>query len=246
VIDLAVSSLQGETPLASLDVVENGLGFDSDAPSSPADDRIPRSEVTRDPEGHLGSPTQTRVQSPSQSFQKRELGSVADGIACWICSEREVESDDRTPGAKLGNRHPLQFATFEPQELLVRSARCGTGVAETQPGPDSRQSVFLPDAAHRFAGPSASSVGRSLSRPHDRHHRRRGFTTALSADGPHTGPTNRRTTRCLNFPLAGPLAGPPSGPTGQRRARIRPRRADWVGPMAAWSASRTRHGWSAL
>jgi len=110
-----VASLQIDASFERLPVRDRGFGLDPDAPGGriPAGDLcIPGSEVTFEPERHFGSPTEGGMQSRSQSFQQGELGTVANGIACGIRAECEIEAHHRTPATDVSDRNALQEATF--------------------------------------------------------------------------------------------------------------------------------------
>lgn len=239
-----VADLEVESPLHGLEVGDARFGFDSNEPWSrfaPSDFAIPGSQITLDPERNLSPPTQGWVQTRSQSLKEGQLGSVADRITGWVCAEGEVQAHDRAPCAELWNRHPVKVSAFEAQELLVRRVRRGTSVPKTQPGANASEAMLLPKAANGLPSSTASSIGGSLASSHHRHDRQRPLSPDLLALGPLVGPTHQRTAWLSATRATECLRGPLPGPSRKGDARIRHWNLEPAGPIARWSAGRTRH-----
>jgi hypothetical protein len=244
-----VPSLEVDPPLQRLHVGDPGLGVDSRAPRrgilSP-NLRIPCAEVALDSKRHLGSPSKARVEPGSKPLQEGTLRAVADRITPGIGADREVQPHDGTPRSELGDRHTIEISPLEAQELLMRCGGRRAGLPKAQARADAREAMILPEAPQGFTGASASSIGWSLSSTHCRHDPTRDFTVASPAVGPAAGPTSQRAAGRRAIRAVRPLSGPAAGPCSKRRGWFRPRPAHWAGPIARWSASRTRRPASLL
>jgi len=103
VIDCAVALLQCDPTLDRLDVVEHGLGLNRCDPDVASDQRIPSSPISLDRERHFGPPAQSRVEPPSQPFQKPLLTGIPDGIAGGVRTQPDVKSDRNSVRCELAD-----------------------------------------------------------------------------------------------------------------------------------------------
>ena len=241
--DGVVLSLQVQPALQSLAVGDPCLGLDSSARRhrhAPLDLAVPSPKAALDAERNLRAPSQGRVKSGPESVEQRQLSAVANRIAGWVGSDREIKTHDRTPRPQLAHRYAVEFPLLETQELLMRGTRCRADLAKTQSGTDSREPMVLPDAAQGFASASAPSIGRSLAGSHRRHDPRRRFTAYLSAGGPLIGARGEHEAGWGTVGPLYPLPGPVGGPFSGQGPRIGLRPAGSIDPTARWSASRTK------
>ncbi len=250
----AVAPRQGQPALEGLEVVQDRLRLDRATLVPASDDRIPGAKIAFDRERYLGRPAQTGVEPGPKPLQQGELCPITEGIARGIAAQGEIQTHDRAPRTEVRDRDAVEFATLEPQKLLVRSSRCGSRITQAQSCAGSSKPVVVAQSPHRLAGASPAAVTRSFSGSHGWEHRSPPVSVAYAAVGPRGGPTrerhSRQGARGRPQPLDGPGGGPSEGGRGFGRlttARSWPSFAPWSGwrtrrGSRAWRGSRTSRG----
>jgi hypothetical protein len=206
-----VAEFQGELAFERLPICKARLCLDAGAPSRgrPGSDLcVPRTQIALDGERDLRVPAKRGVETPPQSLQQRELRSVADRVACRVRPNRQIKAHDGTPCPKLGERHAIQSAALEAQQLLVRSTRHVGAVPQTQTRSHPCQTMLFARPDDVPSGSTATSIGTSIVRSHLAILPEAALPPLTSAFGPPRGATGERHD---SQPSIGPRAGPPSG-----------------------------------
>jgi hypothetical protein len=162
----AVPLLPVQSPFQGLEVVENGLGLDGNPPAAALDQQVPRSEVAPDRQRNLGPALETCMQVRDQAIHESLLARVTDGIAGWIGAEDEIKPDRSTPGANVLERHVVDGASLEPQQLLMGRAGCFGHGSQAESGADPRRTDLAPDDAEGRVSAASAAVRGPLPGTH--------------------------------------------------------------------------------
>ena len=109
-----IASLQLQPAFDRLDVDEDGLRLHADRPAGTSDHRIPRPQIARDRERHLGSPAQGRVELAPEPPQQPELASVSQIASPAGYALSRISSPTTAPSARLDSRPPLRCRSNLP------------------------------------------------------------------------------------------------------------------------------------
>jgi hypothetical protein len=134
VVDAPVALLQAEASLERLDVVQNRLGLDGNAPPLRRDDGIPGSEISVHLNRHLGPPGQPRVQAQPKALKETLLARVSNWVAVWIGTEPELHPNGREHRGEQPEVRIPDATTLRPAGRRPGNPARGSDLVEAETG----------------------------------------------------------------------------------------------------------------
>jgi len=164
-----VAPLQIDSSLESLAIGNPGLRLDPCSPwrgCPPVHFRIPSAKVAFDRNGHLGPPSESRVDASTKPLEQGELGPVPYWIAGRIGPKHEVETDNRAVVGKKRKIRERNVAALQPADARMGRANRATDFRLAEPGTDPGESAVIGHAAHSAAAASPRTIRKTFSRCH--------------------------------------------------------------------------------
>jgi hypothetical protein len=197
-VDGAVTTLQGQPPFQRLNVPHPRLCLNTDSPSGPADNRIPRPEVPAADDRNLDVPPEARINKSTQPLKELEVSRVANRIARWIGPNADVSPERREEQGRFCDRQIAFLASCDPPNLPSGHPNRRPKRLQGQAVLSARDVDLAAEVSDRCAGSRGSNVNGSGSTRH-----RRSMNGAASPPvaelgrglGPTLGPDRRPGTR---------------------------------------------------
>ena len=94
--------------------------------------QVPSPPVSPIPDRHLCSDAQWRGDKGPQSIRQLKVSGISQGLLAWICSEPEIQSDDRGQPTQGHQVDPRGLTAFDPTRLRTGDPRSTTDLRQGQ------------------------------------------------------------------------------------------------------------------